>query len=293
MEGKMYQSLADLSRKAEEEKKEFWEVVLEDDCRERQLSPETSFGQMKAMYQAMKEADASYDPSLYSRSGLTGRDGGKMQRYVDRQETICGPFLGRVMEKALKMGESNACMKRIVAAPTAGACGVVPAVLLSMQETGGYSDDQMTRALYVAAGIGGVIASRAFISGAQGGCQAEVGSASSMAAGAAVFLKGGDAFAIVHSAAMAMKNLLGLVCDPVAGLVEVPCVKRNVAGAVVALSAADMALAGIRSRIPPDEVIDAMRSVGQSMPACVRETGEGGLAATPAGERMKDYLTQG
>ena len=165
----MYQSLADLSRKAEEEKKEFWEVVLEDDCRERQLSRETSFGQMKAMYQAMKEADASYDPSLYSRSGLTGRDGGKMQRYVDRQETICGPFLGRVMEKALKMGESNACMKRIVAAPTAGACGVVPAVLLSMQETGGYSDDQMTRALYVAAGIGGVIASRAFISGAQGG----------------------------------------------------------------------------------------------------------------------------
>ena len=225
--------------------------------------------------------------------GLTGRDGGKMQRYVDREETICGPFLGRVMEKALKMGESNACMKRIVAAPTAGACGVVPAVLLAMQETAGYSDEEMTQALYVAAGIGGVIASRAFISGAQGGCQAEVGSASSMAAGAAAFLRGADASAIAHGAAMAMKNLLGLVCDPVAGLVEVPCVKRNVAGAVVALAAADMALAGIRSKIPPDEVIDAMRSVGQDMPVCVRETGEGGLAATPSGERMKDYLTQG
>ena len=198
-----------------------------------------------------------------------------------------------MIEKALKMGESNACMKRIVAAPTAGACGVVPAVMLPMQEACGYSDDEMTRALYVAAGIGGVIASRAFISGAQGGCQAEVGSAASMAAGAAVYLRGGDASAIAHSAAMAMKNLLGLVCDPVAGLVEVPCVKRNVAGAVVALSAADMALAGIRSKIPPDEVIDAMRSVGQNMPVCVRETGEGGLAATPAGERMKDYLTQG
>ena len=279
--------------KPEEENRNFWEVVLEDDCRERQLSPEASFAQMRAMYRAMKDADASYDPTLYSRSGLTGRDGGKMQQYVDEHETICGPFLGRVIEKALKMGESNACMKRIVAAPTAGACGVVPAVMLPMQEACGYSDDEMTRALYVAAGIGGVIASRAFISGAQGGCQAEVGSAASMAAGAAVYLRGGDASAIAHSAAMAMKNLLGLVCDPVAGLVEVPCVKRNVAGAVVALSAADMALAGIRSKIPPDEVIDAMRSVGQNMPVCVRETGEGGLAATPAGERMKDYLTQG
>ena len=289
----MHRSLADLCRKAEVENRNFWEVVLEDDCRERQLSPEASFAQMRAMYRAMKDADASYDPTLYSRSGLTGRDGGKMQQYVDEHETICGPFLGRVIEKALKMGESNACMKRIVAAPTAGACGVVPAVMLPMQEACGYSDDEMTRALYVAAGIGGVIASRAFISGAQGGCQAEVGSAASMAAGAAVYLRGGDASAIAHSAAMAMKNLLGLVCDPVAGLVEVPCVKRNVAGAVVALSAADMALAGIRSKIPPDEVIDAMRSVGQNMPVCVRETGEGGLAATPAGERMKDYLTQG
>ena len=289
----MHRSLADLCRKAEEENRNFWEVVLEDDCRERQLSPEASFAQMRAMYRAMKDADASYDPTLYSRSGLTGRDGGKMQQYVDEHETICGPFLGRVIEKALKMGESNACMKRIVAAPTAGACGVVPAVMLPMQEACGYSDDEMTRALYVAAGIGGVIASRAFISGAQGGCQAEVGSAASMAAGAAVYLRGGDASAIAHSAAMAMKNLLGLVCDPVAGLVEVPCVKRNVAGAVVALSAADMALAGIRSKIPPDEVIDAMRSVVQNMPVCVRETGEGGLAATPAGERMKDYLTQG
>lgn len=289
----MHRSLADLCRKAEEENRNFWEVVLEDDCRERQLSPEASFAQMRAMYRAMKDADASYDPTLYSRSGLTGRDGGKMQQYVDEHETICGPFLGRVIEKALKMGESNACMKRIVAAPTAGACGVVPAVMLPMQEACGYSDDEMTRALYVAAGIGGVIASRAFISGAQGGCQAEVGSAASMAAGAAVYLRGGDASAIAHSAAMAMKNLLGLVCDPVAGLVEVPCVKRNVAGAVVALSAADMALAGIRSKILPDEVIDAMRSVGQNMPVCVRETGEGGLAATPAGERMKDYLTQG
>ena len=153
-----------------------------------------------------------------------------------------------------------------------------------------YTDEEMTKALYVAAGIGGVIASRAFIAGAQGGCQAEIGSASAMAAGGAVHLRGGSAEAVAHAAAMALKNLLGLVCDPVAGLVEVPCVKRNVSGAVVALSAADMALAGVRSRIPPDEVIDAMREVGISMPACLRETGEGGLAATPEGIKMRDRI---
>ena len=153
-----------------------------------------------------------------------------------------------------------------------------------------YSDEEMTKALYVASGIGGVIASRAFIAGAQGGCQAEIGSASAMAAGGAVHLRGGSVEAVAHAAAMALKNLLGLVCDPVAGLVEVPCVKRNVSGAVVALSAADMALAGVRSRIPPDEVIDAMREVGISMPACLRETGEGGLAATPEGIKMRDRI---
>lgn len=286
----MYQALKDICRRVAEKNISFWEVIWQDDCQERMIAEEVSFSQMKAMYVAMKEADADYDPALKSRSGLVGTDGGKMEQYVNRKDTICGEFLGRVMEKAVKMGESNACMKRIVAAPTAGACGVVPAVLIAMQDQYGFSDDKMTEALYVAAGIGGVIASRAFISGAQGGCQAEVGSASSMAAGAAVYLRGGDAEAICHSAAMAMKNLLGLVCDPVAGLVEVPCVKRNVSGAVVALAAADMALAGIRSRIDPDGVIDAMREVGLTMPACVRETGEGGLAATPDGVRARQRL---
>lgn len=286
----MYRALAEICRSAEEKGISFWEAVAEDDCRERQLQREESFLQMRAMYRAMKEADAAYDAKLHSPSGLVGTDGGRLQAYVDSGAAICGGFMGRVMEKAVKMGESNACMKRIVAAPTAGACGVVPAVFLAMQDKYGFSDEKMTEALYAAAGIGGVIASRAFIAGAQGGCQAEVGSASSMAAGGAVWLMGGSSEAIVHAAAMSMKNQLGLVCDPVAGLVEVPCVKRNVSGAVVALSAADMALAGVRSKIPPDEVIDAMREVGLSMPACVRETGEGGLAATPAGMRMREYL---
>lgn len=286
----MYRSLEELCRRAEEITGGFWKAVEEDDCKERQISEEESFSQLKAMYQAMREADQNYDPALKSRSGLVGTDGGKLQEYADHGEPVCGEFLGRVMAKAVKMGESNACMKRIVAAPTAGACGVVPAVFLSMQEKYGFSDEKMTEALYVAAGIGGVIASRAFIAGAQGGCQAEVGSAAAMAAGGAAYLRGGDAEAIVHAAAMALKNLLGLVCDPVAGLVEVPCVKRNVSGAVVALSAADMALAGVRSKILPDEVIDAMREVGMAMPACVRETGEGGLAATPTGVRCRSCL---
>lgn len=286
----MYRSLEELCRRAEEITGGFWKAVEEDDCKERQISEEESFSQLKAMYQAMREADQNYDPALKSRSGLVGTDGGTLQEYADHGEPVCGEFLGRVMAKAVKMGESNACMKRIVAAPTAGACGVVPAVFLSMQEKYGFSDEKMTEALYVAAGIGGVIASRAFIAGAQGGCQAEVGSAAAMAAGGAAYLRGGDAEAIVHAAAMALKNLLGLVCDPVAGLVEVPCVKRNVSGAVVALSAADMALAGVRSRILPDEVIDAMREVGMAMPACVRETGEGGLAATPTGVRCRSCL---
>ena len=286
----MYRSLEELCRRAEEITGGFWKAVEEDDCKERQISEEESFSQLKAMYQAMREADQNYDPALKSRSGLVGTDGGKLQEYADHGEPVCGEFLGCVMAKAVKMGESNACMKRIVAAPTAGACGVVPAVFLSMQEKYGFSDEKMTEALYVAAGIGGVIASRAFIAGAQGGCQAEVGSAAAMAAGGAAYLRGGDAEAIVHAAAMALKNLLGLVCDPVAGLVEVPCVKRNVSGAVVALSAADMALAGVRSKILPDEVIDAMREVGMAMPACVRETGEGGLAATPTGVRCRSCL---
>lgn len=286
----LYHSVSDLIRLANEHQIPLWKVVLLADVQERQVTVEESFETMRQMYQAMRQADQEYDGSIVSASGMAGGDGEKLHAYNASGRSLAGGYMGLVMEKAVKMGESNACMKRIVAAPTAGACGVVPAVFLSMQEKYHYTDEEMTKALYVAAGIGGVIASRAFIAGAQGGCQAEIGSASAMAAGGAVHLRGGSAEAVAHAAAMALKNLLGLVCDPVAGLVEVPCVKRNVSGAVVALSAADMALAGVRSRIPPDEVIDAMREVGISMPACLRETGEGGLAATPEGIKMRDRI---
>ena len=286
----MYKSLQEICRAAEEQKISFWEAVLLDDMKERMLTRDESMQQMGRMYQAMKEADAAYDGTLRSASGLVGTDGEKFQQALREGKTICGPFIGTVIAKALKMGESNARMKRIVAAPTAGACGVVPALFLTIQEQRGYSDEEMTEALYVAAGVGGVIASRAFLAGAAGGCQAEIGAGSSMAAAGAAFLAGGSSEAIIHAAAMAMKNLLGLACDPVAGLVEVPCVKRNVVGAVNALSAADMALAGIRSVIPPDEVYDAMRSIGVSMPDTVRETGKGGLAKTVTGQAIAERV---
>lgn len=281
----MYKSLQELCEIATEQNKKIYEVVLEEDCHERGIPVEEGFAQVTKVYQAMKEADQEYDAGITSTSKLAGGDGEKLRQYREKETSLCGDFVVGVMEKAVKMGESNACMKRIVASPTAGSCGVVPAVLLSLQERFSYSDEEMTKALLVAAGIGGVIASRAFIAGAAGGCQAEIGSASAMAAGAAAYLQGGDMDTVCHAAAMALKNLLGLACDPVGGLVEVPCVKRNVIGATSALTATDMALAGIRSKIPPDEVIDAMRSIGVAMPSCIKETGKGGLAMTPEGQK--------
>lgn len=284
----MYKSLEEIVSAAE--KSSFYEAVLQDACKERGIEKEESKKQMRAMYEAMKNADDNYDGTLVSASGLAGTDGEKLAKARMEKKLLCGDFIGLVMEKAVKMGESNACMKRIVAAPTAGSCGVLPAVLLSLEEAKGYSIEQMTEALYVAAGIGGVIASRAFIAGAAGGCQAEIGSASAMAAGAVTWLAGGTEEQICHAAALALKSLLGLACDPVAGLVEVPCIKRNVIGAVNALTASDMVMAGIKSYIPPDEVIDAMRNIGRNMPSCLKETGEGGLAVTPTGMQVKEKL---
>lgn len=286
----MYKSLQELCEIEERTGKPFWKIVQEDDCREQGITEEESFTKMRAMYEAMQYADEHYDETLKSASGLVGTEGKKMQDARLAGTLLCGDFIGKVMEKALRTSESNACMKRIVAAPTAGSCGVVPAVFLTVQEERGYTTEQMVEALYVAAGIGGVIASRAFLAGAAGGCQAEIGSASAMAAGGVAYLLGLDAEGISNAAALALKNLLGLACDPVAGLVEVPCVKRNVMGAVNAMTSADMTTAGIFSRIPPDEVIDAMRSIGRSMHEDIRETGKGGLAGTPTGIEIRERM---
>lgn len=262
-----------------------WDAIRQADCQRQGISPQQSWDKMAAMLQAMEDADRSYQETDRSHSGLSGGDGGKMARYIRAGKPLCGPFLSEVMAGALRMGECNACMKRIVAAPTAGACGVLPAVLLPYARQFQAEADRLVEALYVASGFGMVIAARASISGAEGGCQAEIGSAAAMAAPALVPLQGGTPEQMANACAMAVKNLLGLVCDPVGGLVEVPCVKRNVIGAMDALSAAQMALAGIESRVPPDQVLDAMREVGQSLPHTLRETGKGGLAATPFGLR--------
>ena len=288
-----FHSLEEIITSASEQKKPFFRVILENDMSERMVSEEESFSTMLEMYDTMRKADESYDGTLKSASGLVGRDGQKMEEALQAGKTISGGFMGEVMVRALKMGESNACMKRIVAAPTAGSCGVMPAVFLTYQKYFQTSDEKMTEAMFTAAGIGTVIAERAFIAGATGGCQAEIGSASAMAAGGLAYLMGGGEQEIVHACAIALKSLLGLVCDPVAGLVEVPCVKRNVVGAVNAVTAADMAMAGITSRIPPDEVIDAMRTIGMALPCSLKETGEGGLAATPAGVEISKKLISG
>ncbi len=286
----MFRSLEEIIQKCDKENKEFWEIVLEDDIQERQTDSANSYARMTETWDAMLLAVVNYDKKLKSSSGLIGGDGDKMEQYLRQNESLCGEFLGQVIVGALQMGESNACMKRIVAAPTAGACGVLPAILVPYFKRIHKDSDRIIRSMYVAAGIGQVIALRASISGAQGGCQAEIGSASAMSSGALVYLEGGDCNQIIHAAAMALKNLLGLVCDPVAGLVEVPCVKRNVIGAVNAVSSAQMALAGITSRIPPDQVIDAMREVGDRMDVALRETGQGGLAATPYGKEIANRL---
>lgn len=286
-------SMKEIFERSARENIPFWEIVLQYDMEERQVSRQASMAKMLSTWQAIQDAADSHTGTQRSVSGLVGGDGLKMRLYARRGESIGGEFMDEVIVQAISMAESNACMRRIVAAPTAGSCGVVPAVLLPLCEREHYTQHELLEALYVASGIGAVIAYRASISGAAGGCQAEIGTASAMAAGALVSLRGGTNEQIGHAVAMALKNLMGLVCDPVAGLVEVPCVKRNVIGAVNAISAADMALAGIESRIPVDEVIDAMGEVGRRMPVEFRETALGGLAATPTGKAVKERMPHG
>lgn len=286
-------SMKEIFERSARENIPFWEIVLQYDMEERQVSRQASMAKMLSTWQAIQDAADSYTGTQRSVSGLVGGDGLKMRLYARRGESIGGEFMDEVIVQAISMAESNACMRRIVASPTAGSCGVVPAVLLPLCEREHYTQHELLEALYVASGIGAVIAYRASISGAAGGCQAEIGTASAMAAGALVSLRGGTNEQLGHAVAIALKNLMGLVCDPVAGLVEVPCVKRNVIGAVNAISAADMALAGIESRIPVDEVIDAMGEVGRRMPVEFRETALGGLAATPTGKAVKERMPHG
>ena len=288
----MYHSVKDLVELSDKENKSMWRIIMEEDARQRQVSEEASFENMRQMYIAMKSADKQYDGSMRSASGLAGGDGEKLHSYNQTGRNIAGPYLSLVMEKAVKMGESNACMKRIVAAPTAGSCGVIPAVFIAYEEVYHIFEDRMVEAMFISAGIGAVIAENASIAGASGGCQAEIGSASAMAAAGLTFLMGGDNDKISTAVALSLKNMLGLTCDPVCGLVEVPCIKRNSAGAVNAVTSVQLAMAGIRSAIPADEVIDSMRRIGNDMPKCLKETSEGGLAITETALMIKEGIMQ-
>ena len=246
---------------------------------------------MRERLEVMRSAVDRGLAGVRSRSGLTGGDGPRMASAQMNGETICGEPFDSALAYALAVAEVNASMGRIVAAPTAGSCGVLPGVLLSVGERLCVDDLALVEALFAAGGVGAVIERSSTLSGAAAGCQAECGSAAAMASAAAVQLAGGSPEACASAVAIAFKGLLGLVCDPVAGLVEVPCIKRNATSVAVALAAADMALAGIRSVIPADEVIEAMGSIGRALPPSLRETALGGLAVTPTGKKVASGIS--
>lgn len=264
------------------------DIVLAEEIESSGLTEGELKERMKQNYAVMQESvEQGMTGKWKSLSGLVGGDAARMEFYRLEGKSLIGDRMNRAAARAIAVAEVNAGMGRIVAAPTAGSCGVLPGVVLTVRDTLESSEDDVVMALFTSAGLGMVIADRASVSGAEGGCQAEIGSAAGMAAAATVELKGGTAEQTAHGAAMALKSFLGLVCDPVAGLVQVPCVKRNAMAAVVALTSAEMALSGIKSAIPLDEVIDAMGSIGRNMPCSLKETAQGGLAITPTGEKIR------
>jgi L-serine dehydratase len=261
-------------------------AVIARESEETAQEPEVVRERMSQALAVMRAAIArGLEGEARSRSGLTGQDASKL---ADAGPGVVGGVFTETLAAALATGEVNAAMGRIVAAPTGGASGVLPAVVIQVGAACAADDDALVDALFVAAGVGGIIAARATLSGAAGGCQAEIGSAAAMAAAAATILCGGTPTQAGHAASLALQGLLGLVCDPIGGLVEVPCVVRNATGAAVALAATDMARAGIEFPVPFDEVVDAAAQVGRSLPPSLRETAIGGLAATPTGHRLAD-----
>jgi L-serine dehydratase len=282
-----YDSVAELVVEAEKRGLKLSELVLKSQAQIAERTEAEMFAQMARSLEVMKESvQEGMSKDKRSASGLTGGDAYKMNEALLGGNTIAGPFFGKAMVKAIAVAQTNACMGRIVASPTAGSCGILPAALLTLQEERNIPDRDLVMALFTASAIGIVIATNASVAGAAGGCQAECGAASAMAAAALVELCGGTPKQAEHACAIALKNILGLACDPVAGLVEIPCIKRNAGGVGNALVAAELALAGVESHIPADEVIVAMKKVGDMMSPTLKETAEGGLAVTPTGKKL-------
>ena len=267
------------------------QLALRHTAHDLSLTEEQAFAQMEQSLQIMKQSVAQgRSADLRSPSGLTGPIAHKMSVFSASEQSISGPLMGEILSNALAVAGCNACMGRIVAAPTAGSCGILPGCLIALQNHRGFNDHALVMALYNASAVGLVINHKATVAGAEGGCQAECGSAAAMAASAMVELLGGSPECCGHAVAHALKCTMGLVCDPVAGLVEDPCVIRNGSCAWVAVAAAEMALAGVKSLIPADQVIEAMGQVGRLMPESLRETSKAGLAATPAAKALAKQL---
>ncbi|WHY58190.1 L-serine ammonia-lyase, iron-sulfur-dependent, subunit alpha [Peribacillus simplex] len=283
----MFRNVAELVELAESKQKRISTLMIEQEMEVTGKNREEIIRQMGVNLDVMEQAVEKGLQGVRSVSGLTGGDAVLLQNYIKSGNSLSGELLLDAVSKAVATNEVNAAMGTICATPTAGSAGVVPGTLFALQNKLKPTREQKIEFLFTAGAFGFGVANNASISGAAGGCQAEVGSASGMAAAAIVEMAGGTPAQSAEAMAITLKNMLGLVCDPVAGLVEVPCVKRNAMGAANAMVAADMALAGITSRIPCDEVIDAMYKIGQTMPSALRETAQGGLAATPTGRELE------
>lgn len=287
----MFNNADELLEICKKNNKTISEVVIEKEMKHKDISYDQLMNKMNETVAVMKNsATSALDKSIISISGLTGGDSKKVENYKNSGKSITGDFLISAMAKALSTSEVNASMGRIVAAPTAGAAGIVPAALLATKEKLDLSDKEVISALFTAAGIGEIVAKNATISGAEGGCQAECGVAAAMAAGAIVEMAGGSPEEVFHAASFSIVNIMGLVCDPIGGLVEYPCALRNASGVVNAMISADLALAGVKSLVPFDEVVDAMYRVGKMLPTALKETALGGVATTPTGQALKKKL---
>lgn len=286
-----YESIAELVAEAEKRGVRISELALADQAEAMEQTPLEIYEKMELDLMVMVDSvKAGQRSDQRSMSGLTGGEGYKMKVYAEKGGALCGDFLAKAIARALAVAGCNASMGRIVAAPTAGSCGILPGCLVSLLEDQGVPEKDVVMAMFTAGAFGMVIAKRASIAGAQGGCQAECGSAAAMAAAALVELRGGTPAQCADACAIAIANQMGLVCDPVAGLVEIPCIKRNVSGLVVAFSSADLALAGVGANIPADECLDAMRKVGNALPDTLKETARGGLATTPTGLKLQKQV---
>lgn len=289
-----FSSLEGLARQATERGCNISTIVLEMEAQESERTVNDLLEQMGKSWHVMLSAmEKGLTEDICSRSGLTGGDAKKLIQGDNKKQSASGGIMVEAVARAIAVAEINAAMGKIVATPTAGSCGVLPAVLATIAINLGKEKDDIIKSLFTAAGVGAMIEAKAFISGAAGGCQAEIGSAACMAAAAGVELMGGTPTEAINAGAIALKNMLGLVCDPVAGLVEVPCIKRNAIGTANALVAIDMSIAGIKSVIPIDDVILAMREIGLSIPISLRETAKGGLANTPCARQLEKGLNLG